>query len=198
MSTCLLWKWYRFAAVVGLSFYGISRPGEPLREFRRSLLLPADLLSDDHNTAYLQVNNTKSGRRGGGRIQHVTIQDAAFVKFVSRVFGKDPPEKRLFACSASAFRRRWDAVLHALTLPKEIKLTPGGLCGGGCVHSFQSGVALPLLLWKMRLKHQGTLENYLQEVVANSVVPSLSPESRKEVLGAGQLFDLLLTALPER
>lgn len=48
------------------------------------------------------------------------------------------------------------------------------------------------LLWRMRLKHQATLESYLQEVVASSVIPSLSLESRERIQAASSLASYLL------
>lgn len=81
-----------------------------------------------------------------------------FVNFLESVYRDVEKDCKLFDGSASAFRRRWDAVLKSLGVVQALKLTPGGIRGGGCVAAFQRGVQLPMLMWKMRLKQQSTLE----------------------------------------
>eukprot|EP00438_Fugacium_kawagutii_P031471 Skav222640 [mRNA] locus=scaffold10:352718:353311:- [translate_table: standard] len=193
-ATALLWKWHRFAAVIGLSFFGISRPGEPLRETRGSLLLPSDLMLETDVPAYVRICHPKTGRRGGGRVQHITISDRQFVLFLERVFQNVKKDERLYHCSPSSFRRRWDSILRALMIDHRFRLTPGGLRGGGCVHAFRQHGDLQLLLWQMRIKHLTTLENYLQEVMADSVVPAFDEPVRLRVRAAASLFDSLLAA----
>ena len=96
MTTALLWKWERFASILGLAFFGIARPGEPLKEIRSSLLLPSDLLEFGSTTAYLKIQSPKTRRRGGGRIQHLTIDEPSFVSFLEAVFRKVPRDEPLF------------------------------------------------------------------------------------------------------
>ena len=192
----ILWGWRRFASIVGISFFGISRPGEPLNARRRHLILPADLLQEDFQTAYLRIEKPKSRRRGIGKIQHLSIEMPTFVQFLDKVYQKDERAEPLLQCSASAFRRRWDVVIAALMIPATAQLTPGGLRGGGCVASFQRGVGIPLLLWKMRLRQQQTLENYLQEAVADSVIPGLPVRSRERIAALASLFETVLRMQP--
>ena len=186
------WGWHRFASVLGISFFGIARPGEPLAETRKSLLLPSDLLDVESHTAFLRISSPKTRRRGGGRIQHLTITDGAFVAYLERAMAKIPRSSSLFPGSPSAFRRRWDAILVALGVPKSAGLTPGGLRGGGCVAAFHRGTELSKILWLMRIKHVQTLQAYLQEVAASSVVPDLPPFARRRVKAASALFDLAI------
>lgn len=188
--------WRQFASVVGISFFGISRPGEPLKAERRHLILPSDLLQEDCRTAYVRIENPKSRRRGLGKVQHLCIEMPSFVKFLEEVYhGFDRHEPLLRWC-ASAFRRRWDAIIAALRIPPTAQLTPGGLRGGGCVSSFQKGTGIPLLLWRMRLRQQQTLENYLQEAVAESVLPGLPSSTRDRIAALASLFEVLLTMRP--
>ncbi len=194
MSTALIWRWERFASILGLAFYGIARPGEPLRETRSSLLLPSDLLETESTVAYLKIRTPKTRRRGGGRIQHLTVSDAPFVLFLERVFRTAPRDEMLFGGSPSSFRRRWDTVLRALGVGPGTGLTPGGIRGGGCVAAFQRGIDLPRILWLMRIRHLCTLENYLQEVSASSVVPDLPEFSRLRIKAAADMYPLILEA----
>lgn len=140
----------------------------------------------------MRIENPKSRRRGLGRVQHLSIEMPNFVKFLESVYQGDDRHEPLLRCSPSAFRRRWDAIIAALRIPPTAQLTPGGLRGGGCVSSFQKGVGIPLLLWRMRLKHQLTLENYLQEAVAESVLPGLPASTRERIAILASMFEDLL------
>lgn len=192
LGVSLAWKWRSFAAILGLAYYGISRPGEPLKALRSDLVLPSDRLEFSSRVAYLQVRSSKSRRKGKGAVQHLTIDDEHFVQFLERVYHSYPMDRPLFLGSPAVFRRRWDAILAALRVDKKFGLTPGGLRGGGCVHAFQQGCSIPLLMWRMRLRHQVTLESYLQEVIANSLMAKLAPRSRLKIQAASSLSSWLL------
>ena len=69
--------------------------------------------------------------------------------------------------------------------------TPGGLRGGGAVAAFLNGTHIADILWKMRLKHQTTLEHYLQEVSAAGSLNSLSETSRSRISMFSMCFDRL-------
>lgn len=172
-----------------LGFLGIARPGEPLRATRSELILPRDMLLSVTQVAYLKILKPKTRQRGRGTTQHISIHNPRFIAFLDRVFGVDEPHVRLLDCSPGAFRRRWDAILSALAVPKASGLTPGGVRGGGCVHAFQQGLDISLLLWRMRIKHAQTLDSYLQEVVASTVVAELPLEARQKIAGAAAMVD---------
>ena len=182
----------KFAAVLAISFHGIARPGEPLAAFRSELVLPSDMLDDSLQVCYLKILKPKTRKRGKGVVQHLSISEAEIVNFLEKIYRTSTGEERIFECTPSAFRRRWDAILKALLVPKEAALTPGGLRGGGCVHAFQNGVDLPHLLWKMRIKHLQTLESYLQECAASTVVSELPPASRNKIRAAASLTSAFL------
>lgn len=186
------WGWFRFAAMLPLAFLGISRPGEPLAAFRSELVLPKDMLDETQQVAYLKILKPKTRRRGKGVVQHISVQDPEAISFLDKLYGGRPKTERLFECSPSAFRRRWDSILRALSVPKSAGLTPGGVRGGGCVYAFQTGTDLPRLLWKMRIKHLQTLESYLQECAASTVVCELPAEARERIRSASLLAPFLL------
>ena len=192
LAVSLGWGWNKFAGILCLCFLGIARPGEPLAAVRNELVLPQDMLSDNQCLAYLKITKPKTRKRGGGRVQHLAINDAEAVSLLRNVFGSLSLNERLFECSPAAFRRRWDTNLKALKIPKDSGLTPGGVRGGGCVYAFQNGTSLPMLLWKMRIKHLQTLESYLQEVVASTVVSELPIGARQCVSSACALAPVLL------
>ena len=190
ISVALSFGWPRFAAVVGLSFCGTARVGEPLLARRSAVLLPQDLLLDDLPTCYVRVEAPKSANRGTGKVQHFVVRQAVFVDFLSRLLGRLPLEEKIFAATASTFRRRWETILQALGVPRYTKLTPGGLHGGGAVFLYQMNTPIHDLLWRMRLRSQATLESYLQEVAAASVLPSLPSAALKRIAAASSLCDV--------
>ena len=104
----------------------------------------------------------------------------------------------LLECSPGAFRRRWDAILATLKVGTSSGLTQGGVRGGGFVYAFQTGVSLPTILWRMRIEHIQTLESYLQEVVASTVVSELPKATRDNISHAAMLAPFFMQALPLR
>ena len=87
-ALALGWKWFRFALVLLIAFWGILRVGEVLRATRADLVLPSDLLSDKLARLYLRVREPKSKRRGGGKEQHATVQDLELVTACEKAFRK--------------------------------------------------------------------------------------------------------------
>ncbi|CAE7868529.1 ANK3 [Symbiodinium sp. KB8] len=192
ISLGLALGWARFAAVVGLAFYGTARVGEPLRAHRGAILLPCDLLVDEAPVCYVRVEAPKTGHRGAGKVQHFVVREAAFVRFLERLLARSPLEEKLFPASAGTFRRRWNYVLQRLGVPATFKLTPGGLRGGGAVLLYQRGTPVGDLLWRMRLRAQATLESYLQEVAAISVLPAFADATRRRIAAASSMYDVQL------
>ena len=135
------------------------------------------MMGDPGAAAYLRILSPKA-RRKGAKTQHVKVCDAEAVKFLDTVFGALPPSSPLFPGTGAAFRRRWDFLLGLLTVPASLKLTPASLRSGGAIAAYQTGTSTSELLWKMRLKSLNTLEHYLQEMAACSVLPNLPRQAR--------------------
>ena len=68
-------------------------------------------------------------------------------------------------------------------------LTPGGLRGGGAVEAYRRGLPVSEIQWRMRLKHQHTLEFYLQELGAVSALAGLNSSAARRVRAAAACFD---------
>ena len=181
ISLGLAWGWNQWTCTLIFSFFGACRVGEVLHASREHLLLPSDLLSDTP-IAYLKIINPKSRRRGA-RIQYATVSEARFMPLLEQVWSREvfPRTGTLYGGSAGAFRTRWNAVLKKLQIPKSARLMPGSLRAGGAVWLHKQGVPIADVLWRLRLQHQKTLTFYLQEVTAESVLPSL-PEGVRDVI----------------
>ena len=198
MSIAMQWNWHHFAAVLGLAFYGICRPGEVIASTRRCLVLPSDMMHDFENVAYLRIEKPKGRRRSKGLVQHASIHHPEFIKFLESIYSTMPNSSRLFFGSPAAFRKRWDKLLSALHISTAIRLTPGGLRGGGAIFAFRNGTDVYSLLWRMRLKHLGTLESYLQELVADTVMADLNVTARQRTKAAASLFPFYLSTVTQR
>ena len=192
--TSLLWGWKRFAAIIIIGFEGICRPGEPLAACRSDLLLPKDLIAEDPTAVYLRIRNPKGRRRGLGREQHTKFTGMVFADFLQHVYGRDPGDSKLYPGSAGTFRRRWDSVLQALGIPRSLELTPASLRPGGAVKAYREDIEMNKLLWRMRLRNLDTLQHYLQEIGAMSVLHELSSRSLARVQFCSQFFEDLLQA----
>ena len=180
--------WIRWAGCCLLAFYGVGRIGEVLRCRRCDLLLPADLLDMDSSHTFLVLNTSKTMRRGGGRIQHMKIEEKSVTSLLSGIFSRFEPDSFLYPGSPSTFRRRWDFLLSRLLVPSELSITPGSLRGGGAVFYYRLGYQVPQLLWKMRIHHASTLESYLQEVAALSALTEMPKPALKLIRSACELY----------
>ena len=197
-ALALAWKWIRFALVLLIAFHGILRIGEVLRATRGDLVLPSDLLSDKTDRMYLRVREPKSKRRGGGKGQRATVQDSDLVSACDKAFGSLPSESSLFPVSSHTFRRRWDEVLKVLGVPADLGLTPvtpGCIRGGAAVHAYQSGVPVHDLLWRMRIQRLATLQHYLQEMAAESVLGKIPSTARYSIKTSASMLIPLLKSI---
>lgn len=175
-----------------LDFYGISRVGEPVGARRWHLLLPSDLLDDNSSDVYLRIEKPKARRRGTGLIQHLKVSRRGVALFCEDVLGPLPPACNLYPRSPGVYPRRWDALLAALEVPMQTRLTPGCLRAGGAVAAYGAGLPISEVLWKMRIKRAATLESYLQDVAAASILPVLSVESRAKISALSETYHTVL------
>ena len=173
--------WQRFTAVLLIAFYGAARPGEILAARRSDALTPADLLDESVGSClYVRVRLPKTRRRGA-RVQHCKLTVQPVVQFVQSVLLALDGRALLFQGSPASFRRRWDFLLQEIGVPRNLRVTPGCLRGGGAVWAYRAGVSLTEICWRMRLANLATLGYYLQEVAADSVLADLPRECLQNV-----------------
>ena len=187
----LSWGWCRWTAATLLAFHGACRIGEPLKAARRDLVLPAEA-SLSTAVCFLNIAAPKPGRRGRGRQQHTRITDEGTVKLSEVLCQQLQADDLLYPSSLSSYRRRWDRLLTELEVPKLAALTPGCLRGGGAVFLYHSGMPVADIQWVMRLKHQQTLDHYLQETAAIGVIHTLPTKTREKVTSCAAMYPFLL------
>ena len=183
-------NWKRWCAVCLICFFGIARAGEVLQCRREDLLLPCDMMYEC-DAAFLLLKRSKTSYRQLAKVQHLKITNLHAVKLLNLVYQGAARHELLFFGSAHVFRRRWDFLLRILEIPEYVHVTPGGLRGGGAVASYRKGASISDLLWAMRLKQVSTLEAYLQEVAALSLLTELPVPARRAIRSAASLFAFL-------
>ena len=194
VSLAWLLDWKRWAGVTLLAYFGIGRLGEVIRCNRKQLLLPRDVFDTEIKDAYLVLYTSKTMHRQPARVQHMKVTDGYVVRLLTAVFFDFEDDSMLYYAGAGAYRKRWDMLLGVLGVPASLSLTPGGLRGGGAIHAYRSNVDLPSLMWRMRIRHQATLESYLQETAALSALTSLPDPSLLRIRAASEFFPYLEAA----
>ena len=184
--------WVRFSLVLQLAFYCATRPGEVLKATRGDVLTPVDLLDDAGGACLFLKLRTPKTRKRGARIQHAKLTLEPVISYVSKELQNIRPDSLIFPGSPSSFRRRWDYILSQLGVSPRLRVTPGSLRGGGAVWAYRSGKPLTEILWLMRLKNLETLQYYLQEVAADSILASLPVESIENVKACRALYRSVL------
>lgn len=190
-SMALLWNWSRWLGITLIGFLGMLHPAEFISLTRSDILLPADSLIKDE-VFYVFIRCPKTSRFA--RRQHCKIDDPLVLKFVTAVFGKLRASAALFSGGATAYRRRWNAILSRLEVPflqQHDGCTPAVLRGSGATHMFLSTEDLPRVQWRGRWAQQKTLEFYVQEVAAQTMLSRLSPSAFERV----KLLDRFASAL---
>ena len=179
--------WKRWAAVTICTFYAITRPGELLKMRRKH-----DLLQPKHPWMYFRVEKSKS-RRKAAKTQHAKLSDRSALEFAVALWQDLPRSELLYPGSPGVYRRRWDsllAMLRFLRAQSSLRAPFGLEEPSPCL--FQKGLSVNDLLWRMRLKSLATLEFYLQEMSAISVLPDLPMATRRRIVTAASLFPRIL------
>ena len=119
------------------------------------------------------------------------ITDIYCIKLLSMIYKEYDNNWPLCSLSADQYRRRWDFLLQCFSVDKSSRLTPGGLRGGAAVWAYRKGLPIPQIQWSLRLRHQATLESYIQETASLTIFKNLTPASRTSLQRAAAIFDVL-------
>ena len=180
-SIALLWDWHRWLGITLIGFLGMLHPSEMINLYRSDLLLPSDTLVDEP-VFYVFIRHPKTVRFA--RRQHCKIDDPVALAFVTKVFKGLSPSTSLFPGGTHAYRSRWNSVLSRLSIPvsqRDHGCTPAVLRGSGATHMFMTCEDLPRVQWRGRWAQQKTLEFYIQEVGAQSMLSKLPPAAHSKV-----------------
>ena len=180
-SLAIIWDWTSWLGITLLGFLGMLHPAEFIFLLRSDILLPSDTLVDER-VLYIHIRQPKTARFA--RRQHCKVDDLIVLKFIEKVFGSLHASCRLFPYGVSAYRRRWDSIMARLGVPHSLPTrgcTPASLRGSGATHMYLSFDDLGKVQWRGRWAQLKTLEFYIQEVAAQTIVGKLDPLSRARV-----------------
>ena len=122
------------------------------------------------------------------------IQEPDAAAILKGIYFRLPADTLIYPASPSAFRRRWDRLLQIAEIPVSCRLTPGGLRGGAAVWLYKNEVEVATILWRLRLRSISTLESYLQETAALSVLEPIQFCVKLKLKRVGSLFPCLKDA----
>ena len=182
-SVCLavLWDWNIWAGLVLLGFAAMLHPSEMLNLYRKDLIFPGDVAFDT-SSLYVRVRDPKTARFA--RRQHSRVDDTGIIQVTEALFSGLQGDDKLYPGSMSAFRRQWNAIMQRLGVPYQQAgqgATPGVLRGSGATYFYHQTEDLSWVAWRGRWARQRTLEFYLQEVGAFTLVHSLDPLAKARI-----------------
>jgi len=180
-SLCLLWGWHRWLVVTLIGFLGMLHASEFLDLVRRDVLLPGDSLLGGE-VFYVHIRQPKTARFA--RRQHCKIDDLMTLLYVQEVIGDLHPGERIFPGSSNSYRRLWNLVLQHLQIPstqRERGATPGVLRGSGATHMYLECEDLSRVQWRGRWSQLRTVEHYVQEVAAQTMLSRLPSFARHRI-----------------
>ncbi|OLP96296.1 Protein-S-isoprenylcysteine O-methyltransferase [Symbiodinium microadriaticum] len=164
LSVSITWGWIRVAGIIALAWGGLARIGEVLAAKRKHLVLPADT-GDDAQVVYMSVMEPKTRFRAA-RHQCLKVDQPQLVRLICLAFGNLDPDEKLWLMSPSTLRARFDKLLAALTLTRN--LVPG-------VRDFDLGsLRAGGATWMMQAP-SSWLNNLAQEVLVRRRLADLFP-----------------------
>ena len=184
ISVAIMWGWPVEGALLALTWAGVLRIGETLLARRSDLVLPSD---GAPGTTYIlmRIRTPKTrGRAAQHQAARVDAQD--FVQLISKVFENLGRGEPLWPFSAGTMRKRFEALLRALSLPTtavggQRPFTLGSLRPGGATHLLYLTEDSELTRRRGRWLSYRTMEIYLQEILVATCVGKLSREARERV-----------------
>ena len=196
--TSSLWGWFDVAAILCLSWGGLTRIGEVLKARRKHLVLPRDV-GWTSNYILLQIEEPKT-RFKAARHQVARVDQPQLIAYIDLVSAHYDPDRYLWAASPQTLRNRFQKILQAL----DLHALPDGLSRGLDLGSLRAGGASWLLMVsedselvrrRGRWINHKIMEVYVQEVAALQFLPRLDVNTRNRILRGTRLFPLVLNKL---
>ena len=180
LSLALLWGWWDIAFVLLLCFLALLRPAEALALSVQDVLPPS---LHGHPLLLVRINSPKNRRRFARR-EHVRISEPLAVAFAEALLARYAHGScRLYSGTAAQFNScvRMLVARFGVAYSDATGVTLAGLRSGGATFLYLSGVSLEEVRWTGRWQAARTLEFYIQECAALSLLGQLSPPSRQLV-----------------
>ena len=180
LSLALIWGWPRTAFLLAVGFLGLLRPGEIAALRGDSFLMP-DVLGV-RGVMLVRIVQPKM-RRLSARREHVRIEDPDILE-LARLLIQVPG-----LCGPFLVRQRQALEGNARKLLEffgvqwqdHFGLTLASLRGGGATYFYLMNVPLDKIRWHGRWSTVRTVEIYVQECAALSLIPGLASEHQLRI-----------------
>ena len=192
-ALAVTWGWWDVGLTVALSFECMLRPGEAKRLRPCDILLPSQLMICPAALMYVKIGSPKM-RRVSARREHVACDCTALVRLCELLLPRLQQQKTILCCDVRDYRKAHDFLVSFFGIAAKdgVGLTPASHRGGGATHRFRMGVDLERIKWHGRWQSSKTLEVYIQEVAASSILPGLSQLQRDVIQDFAHAAPLLL------
>ena len=194
ITLALLWQWPDVPIILVLLFVGMLRPGEALKLRMADFMLPSQPLAPGR--AFVRIKKAKT-RKVAGRLQHVRLVQPRLLEVLEAMLERLGPQWSLWRGTAKHFDHCHKALVAFFGISTEdgTGLTPASHRGGGATWLFEATESLDIVKWRGRWRADRTLDIYIQEVGALSVLPQLSDAQRQRIQSFACAADMLLASL---
>ena len=173
-----VWQWLDVVILLLVGFAAMLRPAELFALKVRNILFSEDL--GVAGLFFFVVVESPKARRKGARMQHVRVDDP-FIYWILRSVCKHlAPAQKLFAGTNRKANQLFAALAQQLGVSTRdgTGLTWASLRGGGATNMYLAGRPREQIQWAGRWRSALTLDTYIQEVAAMSLMTELHPDSR--------------------
>ena len=171
--------WITFGVTLWLGFEGMLRPSE-LRISRKDITLPSQSALSFSRAAVILLRDPKN-RAHFGRMQFATIRSERLLAWLEWLCLDLPGSASLCPLTVPKMRQYLKLLTAQLHIGN-LGFTLSSLRTGGATCYFMTGVPIDTLRFAGRWLSIHTLEHYVQEAVATSVMSRVKPSVSRRVL----------------
>lgn len=187
--------WIPFGIQLWLGFEALLRPGEMNSIRRKDLSLPSGNPLSFHHCLLVLICDPKN-KASFGRMQTAIVRNKSLILWLEWLCGNLPDSARLTPIALNHMRKLFQSILRKLSIHK-VGFTLASLRAGKATSMYIEGVPLDRLRFEGRWQSMGTLEHYVQEASAVSVLNSLKP-SAVDIISTMLGCSTLLEAPPDK
>ena len=170
-DTAAAHEWIPFGVQLWLGYEGLLRPTEMHNICIRHISLPSKAGFCYSQCALVLILNPKN-KATFGRMQTAVIRNAGLIRWLEWVTAGVPLPARLNTMTVPRMRIMMHKVMQMLHMQK-VGLTLASLRAGKATDLYMSGVPLDRIRFEGRWKSMHTLEHYIQEAAATTVLQAV-------------------------
>lgn len=182
VALAVVWGWRDIALLLLLGFLGCLRRGEALALRTKDIVFGDALGCASQGDMFISLLAPKM-RRTGVRRQHVHLREPFLCWLASAWLAGRPPGERIFSGTASKATKLLAelSVFFGVSGVDGVGVTWSSLRGGGATHRYRLGQPIDRIMWLGRWGAPKTLEHYIQEHAAETLIPELPLTARLKI-----------------